>query len=67
VTVSVPVNTSTDAEDPVTICATVGGVYGTSFTTGALNAGDEFDVFIKFSPTLQQTLGLIKRFSLQIS
>lgn len=67
VTVSVPNNTSTDAEDPVRICATVGGTYATSFATGALAAGDQFDVFVKFSPTASQTLGLLKRFSLQIS
>jgi hypothetical protein len=67
VTVSVPVNTTTDAEDPVTICATVGGTYGTSFTTGALSINDQFDVFIKIIPTAMQTLGLAKRFFLKLT
>ena len=67
VTVSVPVNTSTDAEDPVRICQTLNGTYATSFSTPALNPGDEFDVYLKFAPTAQQTLGLAKRFVLEVS
>jgi hypothetical protein len=66
VTISVPTNTASDAPDAVTICATVGGSYSTSFATGALNAGDQFDVFIKVTPTAAQALGLLKRFSLEI-
>jgi hypothetical protein len=66
VTVTVPNTTSTDAEDVVTICATEGGTYGTSFSTGALTANQMFSVFVKVIPTSQQTLGLSKRFNLKI-
>jgi hypothetical protein len=64
-TVSVPASFTTDAEDPVTICATAGGVYSTSFTTAALNANDVFDVFVKVAPTVLQTPGLTKLFHLR--
>lgn len=67
VTVSVPVNTTTDAEDPVVIAPVVGGPYTTSFVTGALNLGDEFDVFISLAPTAAMSLGFAKRFSLQVT
>ena len=67
VTVSVPDNITTDAEDVVTICQTSGGTFGKSFSTGALNPGDEFDVFISLTISASQTLGLAKRFFLEIS
>lgn len=65
-TVSVPATPLTDAEDVVTVCQTVGGVYSTSFTTAALNANDIFDVFIKVSPTSAQSLGFSKLFNLKV-
>lgn len=67
VTISVPVNTTTDAEDPVLICATALGSYSTSFSTGALAVDEEFDVFLKLTPTSAQTLGLAKRFVLKVT
>jgi hypothetical protein len=66
VTVSVPTIVTSDAEDAVTICATVGGTYGTSFSSAALNAGDFFDVFVKVSPTANQSAVDDKLFNLQI-
>jgi hypothetical protein len=67
VTVSVPPNITTDAEDSVTICATSNGTFGTSFSTGALALNDTFDVFLRLTATSQQSLGLTKRFALKIT
>lgn len=65
-TVSVPVQPGTDAEDVVTICQTSGGTFGTSFTTGALNPNDTFDVFVKVAPTAAQSAGVTKLFNLKV-
>lgn len=63
ITVSVPVLVASDASQPVTVCQTAGGTFGTSFTTAALVAGNFVTVFVKVAPTTQ-TAGLNKTFNL---
>lgn len=64
ITVTVAATDTTDAEDPVTICETAGGSFSTSFSTGAVEAGDKINVYIKLEPTVFTTPGMSKTFTL---
>lgn len=64
-TISVPPLALTDAEDPVTVCATANGTFAASFVTGPIIGGVLFDVYVRIVPTNQQTLGLSKTFNLR--
>lgn len=64
-TVAVVSNVQTDADDVVTVSATANGSYTSSFVTGALTAGQLFDVFIKVVPSSAQTAGLPKNWNLR--
>jgi hypothetical protein len=65
--VAVVSNVQTDAEEVVSISATSGGSYTSSFTTGALTAGQLFDVFIKVVPSSVQTSGVTKHWNLRVT
>jgi hypothetical protein len=67
VTIRVLSDAAQDADDAVTLSATSGGSYTTSFATAAVVAGQAIDVYLKVVPTLLQTQGTGKTFQLDVS
>jgi hypothetical protein len=65
-TVSVPALIGGTGNLGLSVCATANGTYGASFSTGALAAGQTFDVFVKVAPTSSQSLGLSANGTLKV-